>query len=79
MIKTFRNLICLAIFFAIPNIFAIITIDITEGNIDPIPIAINEFSGHNHADVKSAENIVKVIKTIYIIAGYFALFLMPHL
>ena len=62
MIKTFRNLICLAIFFAIPNIFAITTIDITEGNIDPIPIAINEFSGHNHADVKSAENIVKVIK-----------------
>ena len=54
MIKTFRNLICLAIFFAIPNIFAITTIDITEGNIDPIPIAINEFSGHNHADVKSA-------------------------
>ena len=62
MIKIFRNLICLAIFFAIPNIFAITTIEITEGNIDPIPIAINEFSGHNHADVKSAENIVKVIK-----------------
>ncbi len=38
------------------------TIDITKGHADPIPIAVNEFSGHNHIDVKNAEHIVQVIK-----------------
>ena len=38
------------------------TIDITQGNADPIPIAINEFAGHNHADISQAEHITKVIK-----------------
>ncbi len=61
MIKVACKLIFLAIFFATPNIVAD-TIDITRGNADPIPIAINEFSGHNHVDVKNAEHIVKVIK-----------------
>ena len=37
-------------------------IDITQGHADPIPIAINEFAGHNHADVTHGERIVKVIK-----------------
>lgn len=37
-------------------------IDITQGNVDPVPIAINEFSGHNHTDIKYAEDIVNVVK-----------------
>ena len=61
MIKSVCTIIFLTIFFVTHNIIAD-TIDITRGNADPIPIAINEFSGHNHVDVKNAEHIVKVIK-----------------
>jgi len=62
MIKTIQNLISLIILFIAHSSFARTTIDITQGIADPIPIAINEFSGHNHLDVKNAENIIKVIK-----------------
>ncbi len=62
MIKNIKNIISLVILFVAPDILAIQEITITRGYLDSIPIAINEFSGHNHADMKNADNIVKVIK-----------------
>lgn len=47
------------------------TIDITQGHADPIPIAVNEFSGHNSSDVRMAENIVNVIKNDLKNSGFF--------
>jgi len=47
------------------------TIDITNGHADPIPIAVNEFSGHNSSEVKMAENIVNVIKADLKNCGFF--------
>lgn len=61
MIKNIKNLVFFVITFTSYIVIAD-TIDITQGHADPIPIAVNEFSGHNHADVKNAEHIVRVIK-----------------
>ncbi len=38
------------------------TIDITSGNAEPTPIAINEFVGNNDEDIRYAKNIAQVIK-----------------
>jgi TolB protein len=61
MTRTFKSLFFLSLIFITARAFAE-TIDITQGNVDPTPIAINEFAGHNHADIQSGEKIIKVIK-----------------
>lgn len=43
------------------NSFAVISMTITKGNADPIPLAINDFAGVDNSDVEMAGEIVKVI------------------
>ena len=45
-------LICLLNFFLIGTSYALIEVDITRGNLDPLPIAVSPL----HVDVKSEEN-----------------------
>ena len=59
MIKIFSKFIVLI--FASINAFALTHIDITRGNIEPVPIAITDFRESSSQGKKLSENIIEVI------------------
>jgi TolB protein len=62
LIKLQCNFLLLTILvFVALNSFAALSIEITEGNVEPIPLAINNFAGVDSDDVDIASEIVKVI------------------
>jgi TolB protein len=47
--------------FLTGNLYAITHIDITRGNIEPLPIAVNDLRGENHDDTTIGNKITQVI------------------
>ena len=48
-------LIIIFYFFSISNLFALIKVDITRGNLDPLPIAVSPL--HVESEAEKIENI----------------------
>jgi TolB protein len=59
MIKVFSKFIVLI--FVSASAFALTHIDITRGNIEPVPIAITDFHESSNQAKKLSENIIKVV------------------
>jgi TolB protein len=53
--------------------FAVTRIDITKGSVEPVAIAINEFSGHGPISKATAEEITALIETNLELSGLFRL------
>ncbi len=54
----FLRYLLLLIFFIPVNAFALIEVDITRGNLNPLPIAVSPLS----LDEKSKKNLIKILK-----------------
>ena len=71
MLKIIRNLIFILPLILESNTYAQnLVVDITEGNVDPLPVAIQKFVSENNAN-DIGENIVRVITNDLVSTGLF--------
>ncbi|WP_207215447.1 Tol-Pal system beta propeller repeat protein TolB [Rickettsiales endosymbiont of Peranema trichophorum] len=65
MVRYFAQLSCTAVFLysviASSVSFALVQIDITQGNVEPVPIAIDAFTGNNNKTKELGHQITEVI------------------